>query len=127
MNFEKSDTIKIIDHLPKYLQDVKTGETYVLTMIKNDWDGNDDAYFIRYAKENKQSISTVKYLFEVAGRRFDEAVYSMYLRVSVFQRAGKIKGKIWIGENDENSQRERDLSTFWEDGSLFEEEGNGKM
>ena len=98
MNFEKSDTLQIIDHLPKYLQ--KTKEIYVLTMIKNDLGGNDYAYFIRYAKENTRSISTIKFLFEVTGSRFDEAVYNMYLKVSEFQKTGKIKGKTWIGGNE---------------------------
>jgi len=133
MLFKKSDTFEIIRHLPKYLRVEKTGEVYALTMMKNDWDGNEDAYIIRYAKENQKNISTTNFLIEVFGRNIESAVYDMYLKVVELEKCDKIKGKTWIGaksyEDDDlwTKQTPKPLTkispvtTMFDQGTLFEE------
>lgn len=97
MEYKKSDTQEIIKHLSKYFRRSKNREVYVLMIIKNDWDGNENSYIIRYAKENTKSISTVKHLIEVIGIDLEDAVYKMYLKVNELSKIGKIRGKEWIG------------------------------
>ena len=139
MKYSKSDTLKIISHLSKYYSDSKTGEVFVLTMIKKDWDATwEDSYIIRYAKENEKSISTVNYIIEAVGSHFDEAVYNMYLKVCELEKRGVIKGKTWIGgleeqididilnPQTEEAKNEHNLTNLFDKGTLFEEEGNGR-
>jgi len=135
MLFSKSDTLEIISHLPKYLRDSKSGDVYTLMMIKNDWDFTwENSYIVRYAKENKKSISTVNFKVEVIGRQFEEAVYNMYLKVVELEKEGIINGKTWIGglqdeveadlpmnTQNEETQNERDLTTLFDGGTLFED------
>jgi len=134
MTYSKSDTLKIISHLSKYYSNSKTGEVFVLTMIKNDLDATwENSYIIRYAKENGKSISTINYKIEVIGNHFDEAVYNMYLKICELEKRGIIRGKTWIGGLEEHkdldtmntqtekTKHERSLDKLFDKGTLFGE------
>jgi len=134
MTYSKSDTLEIISHLSKYFADSKTGEVYVLTMIKKDWDATwENSYIIRYAKENRKSISTVNYIIEATGSHFDEAVYNMYLKVYDLQKRGIIRGKTWIGGLEEHmdldilnaqteeTKHEHNVTNLFDKGTLLDE------
>ena len=91
--YTKEQMLKIIDRLPKILNDTK-GTGYYLIMQKRDWDGSDKkSYIVRYAHENITSISKVKVLLETSGDFFDDAVYEMYLKIEDLYSKSKIKDR----------------------------------
>lgn len=71
--------VELYDQLPKYLKarKGKTEEVFRLVIIKNEWDGHEDACIARYAKEWEKGFSN-NTILEVKGRNLAEAIEKMY-------------------------------------------------
>ena len=85
---------KDIEDLPKYLR--KDTEVYVLTIIKNEWEGNEDAFIIAYAKEDNGVYDTNEYLLKVQASNLADAIIAMCKECKDKTNDGKIKGKNWV-------------------------------
>lgn len=83
-----------IEELPKYLR--TENDIYSLTIIKNEWEGNEDAFIIAYAKEDNGVYDTNEFLIKAEGSNLENAIESMYREYSNNVKDGKIKGKSWI-------------------------------
>ena len=72
---------EMYDDLPKYLEvesNNAKSEIFRLVIIKNEWDGHDDACIVRYAKEGKISFSKKKFVLQTKGQGITEAMSAMY-------------------------------------------------
>lgn len=71
--------VELYDKLPKYLRASKgkTEELFRLVIIKNEWDGHEDACIVRYTKEGSKGFSNNNIL-EVKGRNLADAIEKMY-------------------------------------------------
>ena len=85
---------KDIEGLPKYLR--TDTEVYVLIIIKNEWEGNDDAFIIAYAKEDNGVYDTNECLLKIQGSNLAEAIKAMSKEWKQNEKEGKIKGKNWV-------------------------------
>jgi hypothetical protein len=91
----ENETTKMIDKLPKYLNDEK-GEIYTFIIEKNDWDGLNNAYILRYAKLNKRSISLANALIKIEGHSLFDGLLKMREKIEDYKKEGKIIGKQWV-------------------------------
>ena len=69
-------------NLPKYFK--KKNKIYVLTIIRNEWDGNDNAWIAMYALENQKSTSrlsnSAKPLLKVEGTSLFDVLKKIELK-----------------------------------------------
>ena len=94
------EIIKIFKNLPqKHIRDKK--DSYLLTIVKNERDGNDNAWIVMYAKENCKSLSTVKTKIKVEGATFFEALQKMEVAYKQYKQERNIQTKI----NNKNNNR----------------------
>jgi hypothetical protein len=73
---EQKELIDILNRLPQKNITNKR-DTYLLTIIRNERDENENAWIIMYVKENCKSLSTSKIKMKVEGGTILEALCKM--------------------------------------------------
>ncbi len=90
------DLLFQFDRIPKYLR--YKGEVYVPIIYKHEWEFNDNAYWILFAKETQMGFSTKKVLFHVKSVTLEIALQMFYTKYDECCRDRLLSGREWLGD-----------------------------